>query len=72
MNFLMIDNKSRFQTSGSHPGEDFDMQNPNLQSTVANSFNRARKMFKTHIYIYNNLLFTLFLCSFIVFHQIYS
>ena len=34
---------SRFQISGRHPGEDFDMQNPNLQSKISNSFNQREK-----------------------------
>ena len=35
---------SRFQTSGSHPGEDFCMQNSILRSKIANSFNQGRKI----------------------------
>ena len=34
---------SRFQTSGSHPGGDFCMQNSILRSNVTNSFSQRQK-----------------------------
>ena len=43
MLFSHLKQISRFQTSGSDPGEDLCMQNSILRSTNANSFNQGRK-----------------------------
>ena len=40
---IKVERTSRFQTSGSVPGEDFDMQNSKLQLKMANTFNQSRK-----------------------------
>ena len=45
---------SRFQTSGSDPGEDFCMLNSILRSKITNSFNQGRKI---RIYNFKNICF---------------